>query len=78
MQDHTPLTIYITCYLGNITVEKDMSNILICCLGNGSYVLHTEAKVLLLSQNGTVGSDWSEILITSARPSSLFWRVRDY
>ena len=22
-------------------------------------VLHTEAKVLLLSENGTVGSDWS-------------------
>ena len=34
-------------------------------------VSHTEAKVLLLSQNGTVGSDWSA---SNAYPLLLFWR----
>jgi len=29
---------YITCNLGNITIERDMGNIVICCLGNGLYM----------------------------------------
>ena len=46
---------------------------LICNLKTGPVlVLHTEAKVLLLSQNETVRPDWSAMLITSARPSLTF------
>ena len=35
-QDHT-LQELLTCYLGNTTAEENMSNILICCLGNKLY-----------------------------------------
>ena len=49
---------------------------LVLKLHHAVLVLDTEAKVLLLSWNGTVGSDWSAshayILITSARPSLTF------
>ena len=53
---------YITCYLGNRVLsrqQRDMSNILICCLGNGLYSTQTknaiEQRCIITLQNDEGG-----------------------